>query len=147
MNVQIANIHQAEKIYTLIEENEILHAVASKITEYDNLDSDDLDIEEVECVAQTLYDIASSGLMCGYSGFIYTNDLCNFYDEHREAISNAFEMADEFGLEPMETVYRGLAVADVVALNEKAKCNYTIFAIEFTCSIFVNDIYDIEVLE
>jgi len=55
MNVQIANIHQAEKIYTLIEENEILHAVASRTTEFDNLDSDDLDIEEVECVAQTLY--------------------------------------------------------------------------------------------
>ena len=78
MNVQIANIHQAEKIYTLIEENEILHAVASRTTEFDNLDCDDLDIEEVECVAQTLYDIASSGLMCGYSGFIYTND-CLLY--------------------------------------------------------------------
>lgn len=37
MNVQIANIHQAEKIYTLIEENEILHAVASRTTEFDNL--------------------------------------------------------------------------------------------------------------
>lgn len=147
MNVQIANIHQAEKIYTLIEENEILHAVSSKTTEFDNLDSDDLDIKEVECAAQTLYDIASSGLMCGYSGFIYTNDLCSFYDEHREAISIAFEMADEFGLEPKETICRGLTVADVVALNEKAKCNYAIFAIEFICSIFVYDIYDIEVLE
>lgn len=140
MNVQIANIYHAKKIYTMIEENEILRAVASETAEYDNLDCDDLDIEGVECVAQTLCDIANSGLMCGFNGFTYTNDLCNFYDEHQEAISNAFEMADEFGLEPLETICRELAVADVVALNEKAKSTYTIFAIEFTCSNFVNEI-------
>lgn len=55
MNVQIANIHQAEKIYTLIEENEILHAVASRTTEFDNLDSDDLDIEAV--LDQLIYEL------------------------------------------------------------------------------------------
>lgn len=75
MIVRINSVEQAENIFNLIAENEMLRAVAENCTEFNNIDAEnlDLDIDQVESVAQLLVDIANCGLMTGYNGFIYTH--------------------------------------------------------------------------
>lgn len=59
MIVRINSVEQAENIFNLITENEMLRAVAENCTEFNNIDAEnlDLDIDQVESVAQSLVDI------------------------------------------------------------------------------------------
>ena len=91
MIVRINSVEQAENIFNLIAENEMLRAVAENCTEFNNIDAENLDLDQVESVAQSLVDIANSGLMTGYNGFIYTQDLVDFFNEHQQAISETLE--------------------------------------------------------
>ena len=72
MIVEINSIEQAENVYNKIANNEILLSVAKNCTEFNNIDGNHIDIDQVQCVAQTLVDIADYGLMVGYNGFIRT---------------------------------------------------------------------------
>lgn len=75
----------------------MLRAVARNCTEFkfDNIDGDHIDIDQVQCVAQTLVDIANSGLMTGYNGFIYMQEVVDFFNEHQQAISETLEQFEQ----------------------------------------------------
>lgn len=79
MIVRVNSVEQAENIFNLIAENEMLRAVAENCTEFNNIDAENLDLEQVESVARSLVDIANCGLMTGYNGFIYTQELVDFF--------------------------------------------------------------------
>lgn len=121
----------------MIAENEILRAVARNCTEFkfDNIDGDHIDIDQVQCVAQTLVDIANSGLMTGYNGFIYMQEVVDFFDEHQQAISETLEQltCDSSLIEDEE-----LTTNDVVAQTESFKSACVIRAVEYACAMFTS---------
>ena len=137
MIVRINSVKQAENVFNMIAENEILRAVARNCTEFkfDNIDSDHIDIDQVQCVAQTLVDIANSGLMTGYNGFIYMQDVVDFFNEHQQAISETLEQltCDSSLIEDEE-----LTTNDVVAQTESFKSACVIRAVEYACAMFTS---------
>ncbi len=137
MIVRINSVKQAENVFNIIAENEILRAVARNCTEFkfDNIDGDHIDIDQVQCVAQTLVDIANSGLMTGYNGFIYMQEVVDFFDEHQQAISETLEQltCDSSLIEDEE-----LTTNDVVAQTESFKSACVIRAVEYACAMFTS---------
>lgn len=137
MIVRINSVKQAENVFNMIAKNEILRAVARNCTEFkfDNIDSDHIDIDQVQCVAQTLVDIANSGLMTGYNGFIYMQEVVDFFDEHQQAISETLEQftCDSSLIEDEE-----LTTNDVVAQTESFKSACVIRAVEYACAMFTS---------
>ena len=139
MIVRINSVKQAKNVFNMIAENEILRAVARNCTEFkfDNIDGDHIDIDQVQCVAQTLVDIANSGLMTGYNGFIYMQEVVDFFDEHQQAISETLEQltCDSSLIEDEE-----LTANDVVAQTESFKSACVIRAVEYACAMFTSSI-------
>lgn len=137
MIVRINSVKQAKNVFNMIAENEILRAVARNCTEFkfDNIDGDHIDIDQVQCVAQTLVDIANSGLMTGYNGFIYMQEVVDFFDEHQQAISEILEQltCDSSLIEDEE-----LTTNDVVAQTESFKSACVIRAVEYACAMFTS---------
>ena len=137
MIVRINSVKQAKNVFNMIAENEILRAVARNCTEFkfDNIDGDHIDIDQVQCVAQTLVDIANSGLMTGYNGFIYMQEVVDFFDEHQQAISETLEQltCDSSLIEDEE-----LTTNDVVAQTESFKSACVIRAVEYDCAMFTS---------
>lgn len=137
MIVRINSVKQAKNVFNMIAENEILRAVARNCTEFkfDNIDGDHIDIDQVQCVAQTLVDIANSGLMTGYNGFIYMQDVVDFFNEHQQAISETLEQltCDSSWIEDEE-----LTTNDVVAQTESFKSACVIRAVEYACATFTS---------
>lgn len=137
MIVRINSVKQAKNVFNMIAENEILRAVARNCTEFkfDNIDGDHIDIDQVQCVAQTLVDIANSGLMTGYNGFIYMQEVVDFFDEHQQAISETLEQltCDSSLIEDEE-----LTTNDVVAQTESFKSACVIRAVEYACAMFTS---------
>lgn len=137
MIVRINSIKHAKNVFNMIAENEILRAVARNCTEFkfDNIDGDHIDIDQVQCVAQTLVDIANSGLMTGYNGFIYMQEVVDFFDEHQQAISETLEQltCDSSLIEDEE-----LTTNDVVAQTESFKSACVIRAVEYACAMFTS---------
>lgn len=137
MIVRINSVEQAENIFNLIAENEMLRAVARNCTEFkfDNIDGDHIDIDQVQCVAQTLVDIANSGLMTGYNGFIYMQEVVDFFNEHQQAISETLEQltCDSSLIEDEE-----LTTNDVVAQTESFKSACVVRAVEYACAMFTS---------
>ena len=139
MIVRINSIKQAKNVFNMIAENEILRAVARICTEFkfDNIDGDHIDIDQVQCVAQTLVDIANSGLMTGYNGFIYMQDVVDFFNEHQQAISETLEQLEltcDFNLIEDEE----LTTNDVVAQTESFKSACVVRAVEYACAMFTS---------
>lgn len=137
MIVRINSVKQAKNVFNMIAENEILRAVARNCTEFkfDNIDGNHIDIDQVQCVAQTLVDIANSGLMTGYNGFIYMQEVVDFFDEHQQAISETLEQltCDSSLIEDEE-----LTTNDVVAQTESFKSACVIRAVEYACAMFTS---------
>lgn len=137
MIVRINSVKQAKNVFNMIAENEILRAVARNCTEFkfDNIDGDHIDIDQVQCAAQTLVDIANSGLMTGYNGFIYMQEVVDFFDEHQQAISETLEQltCDSSLIEDEE-----LTTNDVVAQTESFKSACVIRAVEYACAMFTS---------
>lgn len=137
MIVRINSVKQAKNVFNMIAENEILRAVARICTEFkfDNIDGDHIDIDQVQCVAQTLVDIANSGLMTGYNGFIYMQDVVDFFNEHQQAISETLEQltCDSSWIEDEE-----LTTNDVVAQTESFKSACVVRAVEHACAMFTS---------
>ena len=142
MIVRINSVEQAENVFNMIAENEMLRAVAEKCTEFNNVDIDDIDVEQIECVAQTLVDIATSGLMTGYSGFIYTQDLVDFFNEHQQAISETLEQFEQLACDSSLIVNmiedEELTTNDVVAQTESFKSACVVRAVEYACAMFTS---------
>ena len=141
MIVRINSVKQAKNVFNMIAENEILRAVARICTEFkfDNIDGDHIDIDQVQCVAQTLVDIANSGLMTGYNGFIYMQDVVDFFNEHQQAISETLEQLEltcDFNLIEDEE----LTTNDVVAQTENFKSACVVRAVEYACAMFTSSI-------
>lgn len=139
MIVRINSVKQAKNVFNMIAENEILRAVARICTEFkfDNIDGDHIDIDQVQCVAQTLVDIANSGLMTGYNGFIYMQDVVDFFNEHQQAISETLEQLEltcDFNLIEDEE----LTTNDVVAQTESFKSACVVRAVEYACAMFTS---------
>lgn len=137
MIVRINSVKQAKNVFNMITENEILRAVARNCTEFkfDNIDGDHIDIDQVQYVAQTLVDIANSGLMTGYNGFIYMQDVVDFFNEHQQAISETLEQftCDSSLIEDEE-----LTTNDVVAQTESFKSACVVRAVEYACAMFTS---------
>lgn len=137
MIVRINSVKQAKNVFNMIAENEILRAVARNCTEFkfDNIDGDHIDIDQVQCVAQTLVDIANSGLMTGYNGFIYMQDVVDFFNEHQQAILETLEQltCDSSLIEDEE-----LTTNDAVAQTESFKSACVIRAVEYACAMFAS---------
>ena len=125
MIVEINSIEQAENVYNKIANNEILLSVAKNCTEFNNIDGNHIDIDQVQCVAQTLVDIADYGLMVGYNGFIRTEQLVEFFNEHQKAIAEQLE--DDGSMDDDLTMY------DIVAHTDKFKACCVIRAVENAC--------------
>lgn len=141
MIVRINSVKQAKNVFNMIAENEILRAVARICTEFkfDNIDGDHIDIDQVQYVAQTLVDIANSGLMTGYNGFIYMQDVVDFFNEHQQAISETLEQLEltcDFNLIEDEE----LTTNDVVAQTESFKSACVVRAVEYACAMFTSSI-------
>lgn len=141
MIIRINSVKQAKNVFNMIAENEILRAVARICTEFkfDNIDGDHIDIDQVQCVAQTLVDIANSGLMTGYNGFIYMQDVVDFFNEHQQAISETLEQLEltcDFNLIEDEE----LTTNDVVAQTESFKSACVVRAVEYACAMFTSSI-------
>lgn len=139
MIVRINSVKQAKNVFNMIAENEILRAVARICTEFkfDNIDGNHIDIDQVQCVAQTLVDIANSGLMTGYNGFIYMQDVVDFFNEHQQAISETLEQLEltcDFNLIEDEE----LTTNDVVAQTESFKSACVVRAVEYACAMFTS---------
>ena len=142
MIVRINSVEQAENVFNMIAENEMLRAVAEKCTEFNNVDIDDIDAEQIECVAQTLVDIADYGLMTGYNGFIYTQDLVDFFNEHQQAISETLEQFEQLACDSSLIVNmiedEELTTNDVVAQTESFKSACAVRAVEYACAMFTS---------
>lgn len=144
MIVRINSVDQAENIFNLIAENEMLRAVAENCTEFDNIDAEnlDLDIDQVESVAQLLVDIANSGLMTGYNGFIYTQELVDFFNEHQQAISETLEQLEQltcdFSLIVSMIEDEELTTNDIVAQTDNFKSACVVRAVEYACAMFTS---------
>lgn len=140
MIVRINSVEQAENIFNLIAENEMLRAVAENCTEFNNIDAKnlDLDIDQVESVAQSLVDIANSGLMTGYNGFIYTQELVDFFNEHQQAISEILEQFEQLTCDSSLIEDEELTTNDVVAQTESFKSACVVRAVEYACAMFTS---------
>ena len=140
MIVRINSVEQAENIFNLIAENEMLRAVARNCTEFkfDNIDGDHIDIDQVQCVAQTLVDIANSGLMTGYNGFIYMQEVVDFFNEHQQAISETLEQFEQLTCDSSLIQDEELTTNDVVAQTESFKSACVVRAVEYACAMFTS---------
>lgn len=144
MIVRINSVEQAENIFNLIAENEMLRAVAENCTEFNNIDAEnlDLDIDQVESVAQSLVDIANSGLMAGYNGFIYTQELVDFFNEHQQAISETLEQFEQLTCDSSLIVNmiedEELTTNDIVAQTDNFKSACVVRAVEYACAMFTS---------
>lgn len=142
MIVRINSVEQAENIFNMIAENEMLRAVAENCTEFNNIDAKNLDIDQVESVAQSLVDIANSGLMTGHNGFIYTQDLVDFFNEHQQAISETLEQFEQLTCDSSLIVDmiedEELTTNDVVAQTESFKSACVVRAVEYACAMFTS---------
>lgn len=144
MIVRINSVDQAENIFNLIAENEMLRAVAENCTEFNNIDAEnlDLDIDQVESVAQLLVDIANSGLMTGYNGFIYTQELVDFFNEYQQAISETLEQLEQltcdFSLIVSMIEDEELTTNDIVAQTDNFKSACVVRAVEYACAMFTS---------
>lgn len=125
MIVRINSTDEATNVHNMIANNEILLAVAEKCTEFNSIDINDISIDQIECVAQTLVDIANTGLMTGYNGFIYTRDLVDFFNEHQHAIAERLEEDDSMGGD--------LTMYDIVDQTDQFKSSCVIRAVEWAC--------------
>lgn len=144
MIVRINSVEQAENIFNLIAENEMLRAVAENCTEFNNIDAEnlDLDIDQVESVAQSLVDIANSGLMTGYNGFIYTQELVDFFNKHQQAISETLEQFEQLICDSSLIVNmiedEELTTNDIVAQTDNFKSACVVRAVEYACAMFTS---------
>lgn len=144
MIVRINSVEQAENIFNLIAENEMLRAVAENCTEFNNIDAEnlDLDIDQVESVAQLLVDIANSGLMTGYNGFIYTQELVDFFGKYQQAISETLEQFEQLACDSSLIVSmiedEELTTNDIVAQTDNFKSACVIRAVECACVMFTS---------
>lgn len=143
MIVRINSVKQAKNVFNMIAENEILRAVARICTEFkfDNIDGNHIDINQVQCVAQTLVDIANSGLMTGYNGFIYMQDVVDFFNEHQQAISETLEQLEltcDSSLIDSLIEDEELTTNDVVAQTESFKSACVVRAVEYACAMFTS---------
>lgn len=142
MIVRINSVEQAENIFNLITENEMLRAVAENCTEFNNIDAENLDIDQVESVAQLLVDIANSGLMTGYNGFIYTQELVDFFNEHQQAISETLEQLEQLTCDSSLIVSmiedEELTTNDIVAQTDNFKSACVVRAVEYACAMFTS---------
>ena len=136
MIVRINSVEQATNVFNLIAENEMLRAVAENCTEFNNIDAEnlDLDIDQVESVAQSLVDIANCGLMTGYNGFIYTQELVDFFNEHQQAISETLDSSLIVSMIEDEE----LTTNDVVAQTDNFKSACAVRAVEYACAMFTS---------
>lgn len=144
MIVRVNSVEQAENIFNLIAENEMLRAVAENCTEFNNIDAEnlDLDIEQVESVAQSLVDIANCGLMTGYNGFIYTQELVDFFDTYQQTISETLEQFEQLACDSSLIVSmiedEELTTNDIVAQTDNFKSACVIRAVECACVMFTS---------
>lgn len=138
MIVRINSVEQAENIFNLIAENEMLRAVAENCTEFNNIDGDHIDIDQVQCVAQTLVDIANSGLMTGYNGFIYMQEVVDFFNEHQQAISETLEQFEQLACDSSLIEDEELTTNDIVAQTDNFKSACVIRAVEYACAMFTS---------
>lgn len=140
MIVRINSVKQAKNVFNMIAENEILRAVARNCTEFkfDNIDGDHIDIDQVQYVAQTLVDIANSGLMTGYNGFIYMEEVVDFFNEHQQAISETLEQLEQHTCDSSWIEDEGLTTNDVVAQTESFKGACVVRAVEYACAMFTS---------
>lgn len=142
MIVRINSVEQAENIFNLIAENEMLRAVAENCTEFNNIDAENLDIDQVESVAQLLVDIANSGLMTGYNGFIYTQELVDFFGKYQQAISETLEQFEQLACDSSLIVSmiedEELTTNDIVAQTDNFKSACVVRAVEYACAMFTS---------
>lgn len=142
MIVRINSVEQAENIFNLIAENEMLRAVAENCTEFNNIDAENLDIDQVESVAQLLVDIANSGLMTGYNGFIYMQEVVDFFNEHQQAISETLEQLEQLTCDSSLIVSmiedEELTTNDIVAQTDNFKSACVVRAVEYACAMFTS---------
>lgn len=140
MIVRINSVEQAENIFNLIAENEMLRAVAENCTEFNNIDAEnlDLDIDQVESVAQLLVDIANSGLMTGYNGFIYTQELVDFFGKYQQAISETLEQFEQLACDSSLIEDEELTTNDIVAQTDNFKSACVVRAVEYACAMFTS---------
>ena len=142
MIVRINSVEQAENIFNLIAENEMLRAVAENCTEFNNIDAKNLDIDQVESVAQLLVDIANSGLMTGYNGFIYTQELVDFFGKYQKAISETLEQFEQLACDSSLIVSmiedEELTTNDIVAQTDNFKSACVVRAVEYACAMFTS---------
>ena len=142
MIVRINSVEQAENIFNLIAENEMLRAVAENCTEFNNIDAKNLDIDQVESVAQLLVDIANSGLMTGYNGFIYTQELVDFFGKYQKAISETLEQFEHLACDSSLLVRMSedeeLTTNDIVAQTDNFKSACVVRAVEYACAMFTS---------
>lgn len=144
MIVRINSVKQAENVFNMIAENEMLRAVARNCTEFNNIDAKnlDLDIDQVESVAQSLVDIANSGLMTGYNGFIYMQEVVDFFNEHQQAISETLEQFEQLTCDSSLIVNmiedEELTTNDIVAQTDNFKSACVVRAVEYACAMFTS---------
>lgn len=142
MIVRINSVEQAENIFNLIAENEMLRAVAENCTEFNNIDAENLDLDQVESVAQLLVDIANSGLMTGYNGFIYTQELVDFFGKYQQAISETLEQFEQLACDSSLIVSmiedEELTTNDIVAQTDNFKSACVVRAVEYACAMFTS---------
>lgn len=144
MIVRVNSVEQAENVFNMIAENEMLRAVAENCTEFNNIGVEnlDLDIDQVESVAQSLVDIANSGLMTGYNGFIYTQELVDFFNEHQQAISETLEQFEQLTCDSSLIVNmiedEELTTNDIVAQTDNFKSACVVRAVEYACAMFTS---------
>lgn len=140
MIVRINSVKQAENVFNMIAENEMLRAVARNCTEFkfDNIDGDHIDIDQVQGVAQTLVDIANSGLMTGYNGFIYMQEVVDFFNEHQQAISETLEQFEQLTCDSSLIEDEELTTNDIVAQTDNFKSACVIRAVECACVMFTS---------
>lgn len=142
MIVRINSVKQAENVFNMIAENEMLRAVARNCTEFNNIDAENLDLEQVESVAQSLVDIANCGLMTGYNGFIYTQELVDFFDTYQQTISETLEQFEQLACDSSLIVSmiedEKLTTNDIVAQTDNFKSACVIRAVECACVMFTS---------
>ena len=144
MIVRINSVEQATNVFNMIAENEMLRAVAENCTEFNNIDAEnlDLDIDQVESVAQALVDIADYGLMTGYNGFIYTQELVDFFDTYQQTISETLEQFEQLACDSSLIVNmiedEELTTNDVVAQTDNFKSACAVRAVEYACAMFTS---------
>ena len=144
MIVRINSVEQATNVFNMIAENEMLRAVAENCTEFNNIDAEnlDLDIDQVESVAQSLVDIANCGLMTGYNGFIYMQEVVDFFNEHQQAISETLEQFEQLACDSSLIVSmiedEELTTNDIVAQTDNFKSACAVRAVEYACAMFTS---------